>query len=861
MEKSEKRDSNLKEKNLLLVKSVWREVGYSCAEILSDILLIDMDIEKDFLSSWKSMSVAEDDTMDFDLPKVSKGNKKPFDFDKADMDFNLDVDFGKISSFNIDMLDIEISPPLQQAGKSKDNLDEPSSGEDKGKINRFAFAFDFDEMENFNFDSSSTKVGSKAKKDTVNEERSPDGTMGLDKEVSMKLDLIRDTNSVEKVPQKSSLPETEVDFDMEFLVGRMKDVDNPNLPPRLAVDDPVTSVNSAAGNEVASDKTNCPLQTSTALEEQLKSNQSEKLDNSKPVDLEVFSGNDGNREYSSDYHFNKEQSNSSGVQQKLGCIGNNATGSDIGQDTQRMSLIGLTNSKNQTNPENLQHCQAVGIAENNSCEKNEVVVNDNAVEIREGIKPGHVNSNTDLPSPVEDQEIAAKNLKLSLVSQPKEMLVKETLKRREPLVTCLRSFLQSKKLECPMKKMGSQNVFLLSGSQKMDSTDPTTVEGRESDGIQSARKLASLPLQRDNSKALLKKDIPQTQIHENYKGLKTLGEIKANGLQNGNQPPDSFPAQNKDIAKPKSALMQREITTKDLKSLREVKANELPDGNQSSLKQNKDTEKSKSSVNQREMTTKDLDALGSTKDISNEAVQKGRNPTALTSFQATKCTPAEEQKHSSIESGKNSKKPPELRVLKLPSLNLDTTKSPIHKNIRPGSNIRENTILTTKTPSSKKVPCCLSVKRKSSEKNDAHTLPPSKRPSPSPRLLVKTPETIHDNELLSHNEDENSSIKNAAEHCEISTFQMSFATETVSNIMLAESYGKELDDLCNMLRKKHDEAKELLVRAIVNNNKLLMLNSPVFEVKIVATRELFAKLALDSIHVGNHQQLDPSLPI
>ena len=38
--------------------------------------------------------------------------------------------------------------------------------------------------------------------------------------------------------------------------------------------------------------------------------------------------------------------------------------------------------------------------------------------------------------------------------------------------------------------------------------------------------------------------------------------------------------------------------------------------------------------------------------------------------------------------------------------------------------------------------------------------------------------------------------------------------------------------ICNMLRKKHEEAKEILVRAIVNNNNLLMLNHPIYGEKI-----------------------------
>ena len=35
-----------------------------------------------------------------------------------------------------------------------------------------------------------------------------------------------------------------------------------------------------------------------------------------------------------------------------------------------------------------------------------------------------------------------------------------------------------------------------------------------------------------------------------------------------------------------------------------------------------------------------------------------------------------------------------------------------------------------------------------------------------------------------------------------------------------------------MLKKKHEEAKEILVRAVVNNNKLLMLNHSIYEEKI-----------------------------
>ncbi|KAL0890107.1 hypothetical protein Bca101_014090 [Brassica carinata] len=57
-------------------------------------------------------------------------------------------------------------------------------------------------------------------------------------------------------------------------------------------------------------------------------------------------------------------------------------------------------------------------------------------------------------------------------------------------------------------------------------------------------------------------------------------------------------------------------------------------------------------------------------------------------------------------------------------------------------------------------------------------------------------------------------------------------TENSDNIEKAEAYTKELESICNTLKKKHEEAKELLVRAVVNNNKLLMLNHPLHEEKI-----------------------------
>ncbi|KAJ4787768.1 hypothetical protein LUZ62_039014 [Rhynchospora pubera] len=56
--------------------------------------------------------------------------------------------------------------------------------------------------------------------------------------------------------------------------------------------------------------------------------------------------------------------------------------------------------------------------------------------------------------------------------------------------------------------------------------------------------------------------------------------------------------------------------------------------------------------------------------------------------------------------------------------------------------------------------------------------------------------------------------------------------ENNANVEKAETISKELGDIGSMLKRKQEEAKELLVRAIVCNNKLLMLNHPMYDEKL-----------------------------
>ncbi|KAF8028879.1 hypothetical protein BT93_E1528 [Corymbia citriodora subsp. variegata] len=72
--------------------------------------------------------------------------------------------------------------------------------------------------------------------------------------------------------------------------------------------------------------------------------------------------------------------------------------------------------------------------------------------------------------------------------------------------------------------------------------------------------------------------------------------------------------------------------------------------------------------------------------------------------------------------------------------------------------------------------------------------------------------------------------------------------ETDENVEKAEAYTKELEDICNMLKKKQKEAKELLVRALVTNNNLLMPNHAIYEVQIRRVQKFASQLMSKEIH-------------
>ncbi|GAB2231352.1 hypothetical protein Droror1_Dr00010358 [Drosera rotundifolia] len=122
--------------------------------------LLDEDISKEFLGSWNSLGVTGDE--DFNFEPVPKGKMKAFDFGKLDMDFSLDGKFEKMAAFKVDMSDLDFSSPPKKSTAAS----EAKSGKEthQGKQGDFDFSFDFNGLDDFNFDSPLEKRGQRSNK-------------------------------------------------------------------------------------------------------------------------------------------------------------------------------------------------------------------------------------------------------------------------------------------------------------------------------------------------------------------------------------------------------------------------------------------------------------------------------------------------------------------------------------------------------------------------------------------------------------------------------------------------------------------------------------------------------------------------
>ncbi|KAL5150405.1 Uncharacterized protein HKD37_13G037057 [Glycine soja] len=117
-----------------------------------------MKLERNFLASGNPCQCQMTMQWTLALTLFLKARRRHWTLKKfKDMNFNLDGEFNKISSFKLDMSDLDFTCPAKKNSQSKDKKGEVS-GSQEGKQDGFNFSFDFNELGSFNFDSSFMKV-------------------------------------------------------------------------------------------------------------------------------------------------------------------------------------------------------------------------------------------------------------------------------------------------------------------------------------------------------------------------------------------------------------------------------------------------------------------------------------------------------------------------------------------------------------------------------------------------------------------------------------------------------------------------------------------------------------------------------
>ncbi|KAL6991177.1 hypothetical protein U1Q18_009296 [Sarracenia purpurea var. burkii] len=166
-----------------------------------------------------------------------------------DVDFSLDGDLDKISSFRVDISDLDISSPPKKAGKPKERSKEESAGGNhQQKRDRFTFPFDFNEFDTFNFESSLVNEGMKSNKNKNSEE-----ALNRRECQGSRIDL---SDCISASVSKSAASGGVATSKIENLAGGLGDADsvNKSCPPNAVPNDNGPSKSVTVQNQMASEE-------------------------------------------------------------------------------------------------------------------------------------------------------------------------------------------------------------------------------------------------------------------------------------------------------------------------------------------------------------------------------------------------------------------------------------------------------------------------------------------------------------------------------------------------------------------------------------------------------------------------------
>ncbi|KAI3498707.1 hypothetical protein L1887_34486 [Cichorium endivia] len=739
--------------------------------------LLDLDIGDDFLGSWKSMSMGNDG-MDFDFGTTSKGKKKDFNFDKMDMDFSLDADFGKLPSFKTDMSDLDISSPIKKSGKSKETSKEGSSGGDD-----FAFSFDFNKFADLDFGSTKKKTDEKSDNSKDNKEgySNTSGSRGTE-------DLLaKDVNALEDDDTSSKHPISKVDTQME----------NIEDPGSRNEDDHLKTVTYESSNAEEQE-----IQTTISSEKIISSNFEEPTQES----------------HSSEERSSSELDAQKAMQELSGHSADNA--SDLPEEESGTSVRmvnprtgaeknGSVRSVDEVVTTRSLPLESLSAHMNLQSQKGEM-----CKEREDNVLTGHIKGDSHLESSMTtvkenlahgetvDKRNADSVSKLHMGSLDSGTTSDELVSKKERgnIPTQSKYFKKQNGSESEKPQASISSTKLISVANKRMSTLPNNLALEKSEfaskSVESGSKFAGISRPLPN---VLTRNIPgHTKNTETNHASDNTGEcLNADNIKPTIESLSTTVGHDTGPTKEEPALRGREQNTVHINSLRS------------------DVHPSRSMKQ-------------STKDLPHNNLNPGLQATGMKSTCNIGKNVVEKNQISSTKA--------DIRVSEVSTLRVSRATEPKLKPL--------NSMLPMGPPSMrnkeqekqmlpKQTPSTPTLKRKTFEESaKTPTWTPLKRLSTSPcsNNIMPSSEKAVDKQIHNH-----ASVANEmSPRLDISPLEIDIysASENDALFQQAEACSKELDVICNMLKKKHEEAKDLLVRAIVNNNNLLMLNHPIYQQKI-----------------------------
>ncbi|XP_018445151.1 uncharacterized protein At4g18490 isoform X2 [Raphanus sativus] len=801
-------------------------------------LMFDEDMEKD---TWNFKSMTDDDPMDFGYGSPANKDKTKNAF-KLDMSFDLGGDFG--SSFKMDMSEFDFSSPAKKTTKTKQNSDD--SGDLKQKKNPFDFACDFDALGDLDLDSSPPKKGNET--------------------TTKSMDFEEFTTS--KVFDKSD----SLDF-------------GPDLPTtRQAVSRENTDVkaNASAAKENQSSKAVDSMSSTHSKQATLESKEIfEEVDSPQRLRMRTSRVHEMPAQPQHANISPLRTSYSKVEENNKPCLSNETAA----PSPLHSSETAHTAASRETSPGSHEICRS-GTKEDSPRDTEENANNKMISASKSNIsslscldKIKHQQEEMDTETLTEIQEHTRRTLCVPDAGHSQTTLAGKVPSASQLGQTAQVQHSSSKLPQAPSDRLSNLETMQHKDSGHIRSMLFKKIEKPQSHVLESPTQTEIRPVTRERIGSNLNPTNDKRHDTEDaLPGSKTrTAPIELPKTDSKTANVNATSSHEKIIQKDHLKLLEN--ATREKSNLQGNISSSKPDASSLTEKLNKHLSSGGESLQKSKMVSLERPKLGNimsdlraatqraigvNKDKPNSAVQPQVNPSTSTE----RSTEAPIRKSSEIHHLAPRNKTQVLQYRNIAGnkdhsssvVQPEEVRSSISKDRNTGAPVKKISEIHHLAPKEKikSLHCPPSLKRKALDEDaDRSLMPQLKRFSMSPRGNRNVEELTHivgqvkvscqasrlENNTTKHLVKESPRTKSQPQFMNMANLEIPI-TEYDENIEKAESYTKELDNICNILKKKHEEAKELLVRAVVNNNKLLMLNHPLHEAKIRMVQNFAAKLSL-----------------